>query len=456
MPISLTCTCGAQQWVAETLAGGAVVCPACGRAMSVPAMGRLVAAKAKPAAAARRQPWRYTPVLLIGSMAAAVLGAASFLGWAIIERKEREHPAPLVERKDADGPEAKHVEPSANPKPAGREEKQTQPIADPAPAPQKEPMKIALAPVRPRDESPPPIIVPARPKDPAPTPIVPEKKPNNLIEPLKLVWKLNAQDVLFQELIVTQRPTYVVQGLPVTAFLQYRVVSRFSVKERKDDGSLVVEQKIEAAKLLQADDFTRPTVAGSVAKMPGTRYTLHFNPKMEITKFEGGAGEGQLMQIAAGLGMQMATLLDRDGWKELDQATFFQMNGELKPDARWSKPLEHNWGPLGSWKGQTLYQYLGEEKGLQKISYGLQLAYQAPKGGGAGLMPVNAANFQQPNAGGMLLFDAGRGRVVAAEERFRVKGLININLLGQNTPVGIDEDQHFLIRIHDKLEDAAK
>ena len=43
-------------------------------------------------------------------------------------------------------------------------------------------------------------------------------------------------------------------------------------------------------------------------------------------------------------------------------------------------------------------------------------------------------------------------RVIAAEERFRVKGLINVNLLGQNTGIEIDEDQHFLIRIHDKLD----
>ena len=50
----------------------------------------------------------------------------------------------------------------------------------------------------------------------------------------------------------------------------------------------------------------------------------------------------------------------------------------------------------------------------------------------------------------MLLFDAARGKVVSAEERFRVKGIINANLLGQNTTIEIVEDQHFSIRIHDK------
>jgi hypothetical protein len=106
---------------------------------------------------------------------------------------------------------------------------------------------------------------------------------------------------------------------------------------------------------------------------------------------------------------------------------------------------------MGSWNGQTHYQYLGKEKDLHKVTYALQLAYKAPQPGAAGLMAVNGANFQAPAAGGVILFDANRGRVIAAEERFRVKGAINVNLLGQNTGVEIDEDQHFLIRIHDKI-----
>ena len=38
MPITLTCTCGQQQFVAETLAGKTGTCVACGKALTVPAM----------------------------------------------------------------------------------------------------------------------------------------------------------------------------------------------------------------------------------------------------------------------------------------------------------------------------------------------------------------------------------------------------------------------------------
>ena len=66
------------------------------------------------------------------------------------------------------------------------------------------------------------------------------------------------------------------------------------------------------------------------------------------------------------------------------------------------------------------------------------------------MMKINGANFQPQQAGGELLFDSARGRVIAAQETFRVKGLLNANVLGQNTLVEIDEEQHFMIRIHDK------
>ena len=94
----------------------------------------------------------------------------------------------------------------------------------------------------------------------------------------------------------------------------------------------------------------------------------------------------------------------------------------------------------------------GRKTGNDKIAYSLQLGYKAPaKGAAIAGMAVTGANFQPQEAGGILLFDTVRGRVVFAEERFRVKGVLAANLLGQNTVVEIDEDQHFLVRIHDKI-----
>jgi hypothetical protein len=296
-----------------------------------------------------------------------------------------------------------------------------------------------------------PVTLTEAPKPKEPEPPVAVKEPPRG-KPAGLLWQLREGETFYQELIVTQKPTFGIQGLPVQLALQYRVVSRLTVQKAGADGSRVVQQKVESARLLQADELTQAAVAPLVAQLPGTTHTLHLNAKMEITQFEGGAArQPGLVQLAGGQGLHMASLLDRDGWKELLQLTFFQTDEPLRPRARWSKPLAHQWGPLGSWAGQVEYGYLGPQGELQKVGYGLRLAYKPPAGNAmlAG-MRVTGAEFQPPEAGGFILFDPVRGKVVAAEERFRVRGLFNATLLGQATAIEVEEDQHFLVRIHDK------
>jgi hypothetical protein len=199
---------------------------------------------------------------------------------------------------------------------------------------------------------------------------------------------------------------------------------------------------------MQADPLTRATLVGAVAELPGMIYTLALNPNMDVTQFQAGA-EIKMQPVAGGQGLQMASLLDRDGWKELAQATFFQMDQPLKLNARWTKPMKHAWGALGSWTGK-INTYAGPEEKLHKVTYALQMKHRALPGGQLGGMTINGASFQTQEAGGVLLFDAQRGKVVAAEERLRVKGVVNASLLGQNMLIEISENQHFLIRTHDK------
>jgi hypothetical protein len=276
---------------------------------------------------------------------------------------------------------------------------------------------------------------------PKPTP------PKAIVGPeLRLEWKLKRGGKFYQEMGVVQKPTFSVQGIPVTSSLQYTVVSFFIVEEAKAD-RYVVRQKVEAARLVEADPLTQGLLAPMIVKLPGTAFTIELNARMEVTRFAGASDKVKMggINLAGVQGLQMASLLDMDGWKEMAQLTFFQPNRTLQPQATWTQPLTHNWGPLGIWTGKSRYTYAGREKALHKIDYVLDLTHQAPKAGGL----VTGAAFRTRAAGGTILFDADKGKVTAASERFRVGGRLNINLLGQNTPVDIEEDQLFLLRIMD-------
>jgi hypothetical protein len=275
-------------------------------------------------------------------------------------------------------------------------------------------------------------------------------------DPQLLLWKLKPADKLFQEVQVAQKSAYRIQGLEPTTAIQYSVLSSFVVDKKNEDGSLHLTQKIEAVKLVQADSITEGLLGSALQKMPGTVYKLKLNAQMEVTDFEGHQNPLRVFggdPFGGGGAFAMASLIDKDGWKEIDQLTFFQPGRPLRQGDRWQKPMTHSWGALGNWNGQVTYGYGGKQGQFHRVAYALNLTHAPAKMGTGGLglpFQVAASNFKHQEAGGMVYFDLEKGRVVGAEERFHVKGLLNIAAAGQNAPVEVDEEQAFRVIVYDR------
>ena len=285
---------------------------------------------------------------------------------------------------------------------------------------------------------------------PAPPPVKkpPAQRIDNTPEPLRTTWKLRAGDSFLQELVVSQSPTFRTQGLVFQSQLKYSVVSKFTVEQAGPNGA-IVNQRVESARLLQADATTQGLVLPALAKLPGTTFKVALGPAMEVKQFVGGqprvlVGGGG---FAGGFGLQTASLMDLDGWREMAQATFFQPAQGIMPRSQYLRPMAHNWGPLGAWVGQTIFVYSGRQGPLHQFNYGHRMAHVAPRGGAMGPIQVAGAVFQPTVADGSVVFDSDRGRVVSGQERFAVAGRINITLLGQAVPVEIQEEQTFQFRI---------
>lgn len=274
-------------------------------------------------------------------------------------------------------------------------------------------------------------------------------------DPQLLVWKLKPADKLFQELHVAQKSAYRIQGIDFSTTLGYSILSSFVVDKKNDDGSLLVTQKVEATRLVQADSVTESLLTGALQKMQGAVYKLAFNPQMEITSFEG--QQNPLRVIGGdpfgggGGAFAMASLLDKDGWKEIDQLTFFQPGRPLKLNDRWQKPMTHNWGAFGQWQGLVAYTYGGKQGQFHRVGYTMNLAHAPAKSGSSGLpFQVSNSSFKHQEAGGMIYFDLEKGRVIGAEERFHVKGVLGIAAGTLSAPVEMDEEQAFRVLVHEK------
>ena len=273
-------------------------------------------------------------------------------------------------------------------------------------------------------------------------------------QPIRLEWKLEPGRRLYQELFVTQKSTCQVQGMEIATGLKYLVLSSFTVEAVASNGTVTIRQTIEGTRLLEADAMARSVIGNLLQKLSGETFRLTLNPQMQIVDLD---ADEDAFPIAAGGNpmagqpLMMASLIDRDGWRELNQLTFFQPTRTLKANDRWQQPLTHSWGPLGSWNGQADYRYDGEDDGLNRVVYSLKLTHQPPDAQAAAALPFRPtdATFQTEKAGGMILFDRHRGRVERAAETFHVRGTMALELFGQKASIGVVEQQDFQMRIYE-------
>jgi hypothetical protein len=266
-------------------------------------------------------------------------------------------------------------------------------------------------------------------------------------------------DEFFQQLQVGQQSRFQIQGLNLQTQLQYSVLSRFTILKVMPGGGMEVKQKIEAVQF-QADELSKPLVAQAAQKLQGAVFSITLNAAREVTQLQG-VPENPVIApqpLAGGQGFQMislldqdGSLLDQDGWKEMIEATFFVPPEPPHPKAQWAKKMTHSWGPLGQWAGQVFYTPTAKKDDLVRIDYLYQMKYFPPAAKPAGLpFDLAGANFQPVQARGSLLYDTTRGKVLAIEEVFQVKGALSIALLGAKTPVLLEEDQAFVVEILDQ------
>jgi hypothetical protein len=258
----------------------------------------------------------------------------------------------------------------------------------------------------------------------------------------------NPGKLLYQEVIVAQKSACRVQGLDSRLDLRYAVLSSLAIHQR-NDGGLDVEQKIEAARLLQADEATRALFSNLLQTLTGSKFTMGFSPQRELIRFEGAKDRAQAAGgPAVGQAIVLASLIDRDGWKEIAGYSFFEPHKPLRPGAQWEQSMTHGWGFLGSWTGQVSFKYAGQEGDLRRFPYVFKLTYLPPKPEARDpLFPVSRASFKHGDSGGTIYFDPGKRRVSRVEERFCVKGQMSIEALGQSLPLDLDEEQSFWVRL---------
>jgi hypothetical protein len=399
----------------EDLAVETLRCPDCGRLLS------------RPDSTGLRTLW---PRLTVAAVATLLVVIAVGIGLArLLPSTRREQPQPVLAEQTLPATQTEVDKPLASPSPSA------------SLSPDDPPRPKEVLPLAPPSGG----IAKLRPKI------------GGIAKPLdgsnQLEANPQADEEFFQEVVISRRSRYLVLGAEMGQDVQYVLVSRFRVKKKDSEGGMVVEQKVEGVRLSNADPAMQAQLNALLQKTKGATFTLTVNPRREVTKFE---GDSEAIQVFAGanpLGgpsFLLWSFLDRDGWKELAEVSFFQPPKSVQRGDKWERPMTHSWGPLGSWAGKVHFQSSGEQAGLPRFDYALDLSYKPPGKGGGLPFDIGKAEFQIQTARGAIAYQPKRRRVAAAEEHFHVRGALAVSLLGMDSVIQMDEAQVFRLRILDR------
>jgi hypothetical protein len=285
------------------------------------------------------------------------------------------------------------------------------------------------------------VLLPLEPRPAEPKPRAAERLPG----------RYKAGDTFTQEVVVTRLSAYRILGADVGQNVQYAFVSRLTIEKVLEDGGLIVKQKVQEARFSDGDPAMRELLNDALKQTQDSNFEITLDAGGRVTRFKGAKEPISVFgknNPLAGRSFLVWSFLDEDAWRELAQVTFFHPDGPLRAGEKWTRSFHHSWGPLGKWEGQTTYVAAGKQAGRERITYGHEMAYLPPRGAdGEWPFQVKKAEFKPLATGGTILFDAGKDKVAAAEETFRVRGIVLVVVGDIEAPVEMDETQIFRLRI---------
>lgn len=347
--------------------------------------------------------------------------------------------------------------PGARPDPQGGNTQSTTPVEPPMP-PRTEPPPLAQPTLPPQTEpQPPPVPAADSPlSSPQPTPITPDQPlpaTSPTLPPQSPSPKSAASNSFFQEIDVERLPRFSVLGTAINQDLRYQILSELHVDPPDAEGTRSVEQTVIDTKLVRADELSRGTFPDALRELKGQRFHYKVNRAGAVTELDA-ADKGGRQAVAARLpgaqGFAITSVMDPDGWREMAELTFLAPP-PAAPTSPWTRGMRHEFGPLGSWYGETQFRPGEARGGSQRIDFSHQLTYQPP-GKGAGGLPftIRDANLKPETASGIAQFDLRAGRITTALEKFVVRGQVNAELVGQAVPIELEETQTIKIAVSDR------
>jgi hypothetical protein len=272
---------------------------------------------------------------------------------------------------------------------------------------------------------------------------------------VQLRWNLKEGDKIYVESKGESQQAMKVMGQDSKNEITQSSLVSFTVLRKEDDGSLLLEQKIESMKI-KSTGIGGDAVAKAAEKTEGASFKLTLSPKGDITKVEG--LEEFLNKVAgedASQRRMMQTVFSEDAARQMASDIFgFLPDKPLKKGDRWERTSSMSMGPIGKLGVESKYTYDGKEtvdgKPLDKISFTASTSYTPPKEGGSAPFKVTKGELKSEQFMGTLYFDSAAGRLARSELNTKIKGSLTMSTGGQEVQMELNQATVSKTRVSDK------
>ncbi len=267
-----------------------------------------------------------------------------------------------------------------------------------------------------------------------------------------LRWRLKEGDVVYHQSESSVQQSMTIMGMKVDQKQERSTLTRYVVKRKNADGSLILEQTIVSLK-----GKGGVAEAGIGDKIQGSSFLVTLNARGEVVKLDG------YKQFLARVGTDeatralVATSYSEDTFKYEVNEVFACLAGKsVNVGDTWRRRYLLAMGPLGSFTGERTYQYAGKTtsgKHLDRIDWTSRVRYSPPqRGQAAAAVPfrIDKATFTADEVKGTIYFDAATGRLVEMSSTARLKGKMKIVIGEQLTEIEMDSTGQEKARLLDK------
>ena len=260
-------------------------------------------------------------------------------------------------------------------------------------------------------------------------------------------WKFKEGDTFYLQTVTNSKQKMKALSKDMNLDMEQTLLLGFKVEKKESDGSLVLKETVEGLMIKSASGTGQAD-----EKIQGATFTITFNPKMEITKFEG--YDAFIKRLTSGNDedeKKIRAIISDETMKQSAKLAFTAYLPDrpgIKAGDIWNpKPVEMPLGPLGTIEVSNSYKYDGKgklgDKEYDKISFISGVKYRLPKEETNQPYQVTKGELKvdKDKTKGVIYFDTAEGHLVEMEATMPLRGDLTLSSLGQPVEAHMEQEQ---------------